>query len=199
MGLVDGARGGQISGFARFTGFDSAYATIEAGGAQSCELKFRRDVSPTRQIYVEEGEGCGRFKGLGATFAGVYSSEDDLLFRSGALDELDLQRLYGLTGQHYQTLIDRLQQISTGENCDTFAANVSIGGAKGLYTISEAIVMRGEDGQLWAAYIDGNRVFYFTTEPKYKTQLPETIEKWRERFSSKEVIYVTGVESIPKS
>jgi hypothetical protein len=79
----------------------------------------------------------------------VYSSEDDLLFRSGALDELDLQRFYGITGQHYKSLIDRFQQISTGEKCDTFAANVSIGGAKGLYTIFEAVVMRGEDGQLW--------------------------------------------------
>jgi hypothetical protein len=70
MGLVDGARGGLTSGFATSTGFGSAYATTQAGGAQSCEVKFRRDVCPSRQVRVEEGEGCWYSKGAGATFAG---------------------------------------------------------------------------------------------------------------------------------
>ena len=57
--------------------------------------------------------------------------------------------------------------------------------------------MRGSEGQLWAAYIDEEVVRYFTTEPKYKTTLPATMEHWRERFKEKKVILDSQVKTIP--
>ncbi len=61
----------------------------------------------------------------------------------------------------------------------------------------EGILMKGTRGELWAAYIDNERVRYFTTELAYKRLLPETIKEWRSRFSEKEVIFMDHVSTIP--
>jgi hypothetical protein len=74
---------------------------------------------------------------------------------------------------------------------------VITGGAKGLYTFFEAILMRGTDGQLWAAYIDNDVVRYFTTERDFRERLPQTIESWRERFPDKNVVFANDVDIIP--
>lgn len=120
-----------------------------------------------------------------------------LAFRQPALDELDLQRLYGITGQYYRPLLDRFQQVGTSENNDTFTAKVMTGGAKGLYMSFEAIVMRGANGQLWAAYIDHEVVRYFTTEREFRERLPQTIEMWRGRFRDKNVVFANEIDAIP--
>jgi hypothetical protein len=57
--------------------------------------------------------------------------------------------------------------------------------------------MKGEQGQLWAAYIDKEVVRYFTTEPAYKRKLPLTIEDWRKGFKEKEVVFDSAVRIIP--
>jgi hypothetical protein len=200
LDLHDGARLGNVSGFARFNGPDSAYARIGTGDENPpCEIKFRRTIDGTRRIHLDEGDGCKAFKGMGAWFDGTYYCENNFLFDSGALDELDLQRLYSITGKHYTPFVERFQQCRDGEkeSTDTFVAKVTVGGAKGMYTIFEAILMKGENGQLWAAYIDGESVRYFTTERTFKDRIPKTIDKWRERFSEKEVIYLNEVDAIP--
>lgn len=237
LSLYDGARTGNVNGFAKFTGPDSAYARIRAvADGEPCELKFRRSTGDSRQVRVEESRGCQHFKGLGASFNGTYTCGRDLLFDSGTLDELDLQRLYSITGEYFWPLTARFQQIGPDENLDPFPATVARGGAKGLYMHFAAIVMKGREGQLWAAYLDSGPdlmtvimkrfgfdekasqaggspdvknggasfpaipptvVRYFTTESGYKKCLPKTIEKWREGFSDKEVIFVDEVGTIP--
>jgi hypothetical protein len=198
LSLIDGSRAGNVVGFAKFTGPDTAYARIDgADESGPCEIKFRRTHGEKRQIEVEESLGCRHFKGMGASFDGDYLCRGDLLFDSGALDELDLQRLYGITGQYYRPLLDRFQQVGTSENNDTFTAKVITGGAKGLSTLFEAIVMRGADGQLWAAYIDHEVVRYFTTEREFRERLPQTIEMWRGRFRDKNVVFANEIDAIP--
>jgi hypothetical protein len=120
-----------------------------------------------------------------------------LLFDSGTLDELDLQRLYSITGAYYQKLLNCFQESNEGTNRDSFSAHVTIGGVKGLYTIFEAILMRGDEDQLWVAYIDEDVVRYFKTERKFSTVLPKTIEIWRERFPEKPTIFDNDVDRIP--
>jgi hypothetical protein len=198
LSLIDGSRAGNVVGFARLTSPDTAYARIDgADESAPCEIKFRRTHGEKRQIEVEESLGCRHFKGMGASFDGDYESRGDLLFDSGALDELDLQRLYSITGQYYRPLLDRFQQVGTSVNNDRFTAKGITGGAKGLYTFFEAIVMRGADGQLWAAYIDNEVVRYFTTEREFRERLPQTIEMWRGRFRGKSVVFANEVDAIP--
>jgi len=200
LNLHDGARTGEVGGFAKFTGPDAAYAQIGAGSdTPPCELKFRRSLEGIRQLTLEESPGCHQFKGVGARFEGVYICAADLLFDSGKLDELDLQRLYNITGQYFQPLVDRFQTIGEEECIDKlYQARVVVGGAKGLFLDFAAIVMRGEYGQLWAAYIDGDDVRYFTTEPHYRRRLPATIEQWRANVKNRPVIYADDVRCIPQ-
>lgn len=198
IAMADGARTGRITGFANYTGPDSAYARIESGLGEPCELKFRRSTQDVRQIVVEETFGCRAFKGMGATFEGTYTSRKDLLFDYGALDELDLQRLYSITGQYLRPLLDRYEQIGPRDCKDSFGATVHEGGAKGSRTIVGAMVMKGRDGQLWAAYIDDNVIRYFTTEPDFKSRLPVTIESWRESTGSLPVEYGTDIRTVPE-
>ncbi|MDR3518700.1 MAG: hypothetical protein P4M00_23120 [Azospirillaceae bacterium] len=194
--LVDGARTGKMEGYAKYVGPDSAFACIRSFEEERpCEMKFRR---AGRKIWVEQGDGCGCFMGLGASFDGVYSCDQDLLFDSGRFQELDLQRLYGIMGKYYKKLQDSFQQMGETEDLDCLSAEVSVGGVKGLYTIIEAIVMKAESGHLWAAVIDDDCVRYFTTHPSYKSVIPETIDHWRGNFSDKEVIFETNVDPIPE-
>jgi len=198
LSLIDGARSGAIVGFAKYTGPDTAYGRQDGGDESGpCELKFRRTLGERRQIHVEASLGCRSFMGMGACFEGDYVCKQDLLFDSGAFDELDLQRLYSITGKYYRSLVERFQQIGSDENADMFVAKVTRGGAKGLYTIFEGIVMKGDRGQLWAAYIDGDVVRYFTTEQEFRERLPITIEKWRQPFADKKVEFASDVAVIP--
>jgi hypothetical protein len=61
--LVDGSRSGNVSGFAKFTGPDSAYARVPCIGQQDCEIKFRRTTGESRQIHVDESDGCRPSRG----------------------------------------------------------------------------------------------------------------------------------------
>ncbi len=134
---------------------------------------------------------------MGATFSGRYSWKHLALFLGGVLDEIDLQRLHSIVGQYFDPMMNCFQGLSDGENHDAFVARVTIGGVRGLYTIMEGIVLRGERGQLWAAYIDDDVVRYFTTEREYQATQPNTIEKWRERFKDKNIVFDAEIDRIP--
>lgn len=199
LSLIDGARTGSVAGHANYTGPDSAYAFIERKGDHGgCEIKFRRSFDgKERKIQVEETAGCNSFKGLGASFDGIYTCSNDLLFDYGALSELDLQRLYTITGKYYRAFVDSFQAISEQRSEDLFVAKVYSGGAKGLFRFFGGIVMKGEFGQLWAAYVDQEIIRYFTTEPEFKQKLPVTIARWVEGLEYKTVEYMTEVNRIP--
>jgi hypothetical protein len=199
LAVWNGSHGGNISGVARIVSPDTAYTRIPVDQAdQFCELTFRRSLTQhARDILIEESGDCHFFHGMGANFSGRYSWKHLALFLGGALDEIDLQRLHSIVGQYFDPMMKCFQGLSDGENSDVFVARVTIGGVRGLYTIMEGIVLRGERGQLWVAYIDDDVVRYFTTECEYKAKLPNTIEKWRERFKDKSIIFDAQINRIP--
>jgi hypothetical protein len=199
LAVWNGSHTGIISGFARIFSPDTAYARVAAGeGDKFCELSFRRSLTQRARDIVIEESGDGRFfHGMGATFSGRYSWRHLALFEGEILDEIDLQRLHSIVGQYFDPMMSRFQGLSDGENHDAFVARVTIGGVRGLYTMMEGIVLRGERGQLWAAYIDDDVVRYFTTEREYQAMVPNTIEKWRERFKHKKIIFDAEIDRIP--
>jgi len=121
----------------------------------------------------------------------------DTLFDLGLLDELDLARLYRITGQYFDALTHRFQLVGRSENKEPFAAEAFCGFVPGLATIMEGIIIRGGSGQLWAAFIDDDVVRYFTTQRKYEGRLPTTIEEWLQRFKGRKVVFDSEVEVIP--
>ncbi|MEX2115246.1 MAG: hypothetical protein WEB37_00045 [Bacteroidota bacterium] len=199
--VFNGSHSGEASGFARIISKDIAYATLpSSSGGTEGELRFRRNVvqNGRREVHVEETSSCLDWHGVGVTFDNTFVHREERLFDTGVLDEFDLERLYSITGQYYEPMTDSFQSIRPIENADAFSAEVIGGGVRGLYTTIEGIIMKGPRGQLWAAYIDADVVRYFTTEVGYRTKLPETIERWRENFKEKLVVFDSAVVRIPK-
>jgi hypothetical protein len=134
-----------------------------------------------------------------AWFSGTYVKVREPWFEVGGLNELDLSRLYSITGKHYKTLLFCTADIGPGENLDTFDVKVFLGGVAGLYTCYESIVMVGARGELWCAFLHDEKVRYFTNIPEWESRLPKTIEHWRSRFSSVDVVMCEPSETVPSN
>jgi hypothetical protein len=200
MTVMSGSHNGVLSGFAKIVSHDLAYARIHKEGDESiCEVSFHRSFNDGRRlITTEEQSSCLRYHGMGVTFGGTFVREYEGLFDSRALDELDLQRLYSITGEHFDRLAACFQLVHrVDEILDPFVATAIAGAPRGMFTIMEGIVMRGTRGELWAAYTRRNDVLYFTTQRNYQDRLPLTFERWRERFNDKHVIFSTKIDPIP--
>jgi hypothetical protein len=198
LDVWNGSHTGQVSGFARLSSPHLACARLPGSEPDKfCELTFRRSFTDRhREIDIEEAGDGFFYHGMGATFTGRYVWKYLALFEGGRLDEIDLQRLHNITGQYFEPMMDRFQGLSDPDIKDVFQVRGVVGGVRGLYTIMEAIVLRGARGQLWAAYIDDDVVRYFTTEREYMSTLPKTIEEWRSRFADKAVVYDSPVDRI---
>lgn len=198
LSVYNGAHSGTITAYARIVAPNLAYARVINGeNGEFGEISFRRSTdSDTRSIVIKETEDCSAYRGLGVLFRGTFVHRPEYLFDRGFMNELDLQRLYSLTGQYYDRLRECISASGEVENLDSFVADVLQGGVRGLFTIMEGIVIRGKYGELWAAFIEDNVVRYFTTQQEWKSRLPKTIEKWREKFNDKEVVYDSPVKLI---
>lgn len=198
LSVFNGGHTGQITSYARIVSADVAYARMPNGGAGvTGEIVFRRDFhNGRRTIQIDETASCSYHRGMGAVFSGEFARKADALFNGGVLNELELARLYSISGQYFDSMSQRFQGLSPLENLDDFHADVTGGGVRGLYTIMEGIVMRGIFGELWVAYIDNDVVRYFTTQTKWKDKLPKTIEQWREKFQEKEIVFHQCVDVV---
>jgi hypothetical protein len=201
LSVFNGAHSGSLTAYAKIISPDLAYVRVPNGeDGEFGEILFRREMNQGRRIvHVEETASCSYYRGMGAIFTGDFIRTRDSLFDNGVLNELELERLYSISGDHYDSLGQRFQGLSESENIDAFSADVIIGGVRGLYTIMEGIMMRGSNGELWVAYIDDEVVRYFTTQSEWKNLLPKTIENWRERFKAKLVSFHPSVDIIPKN
>lgn len=94
-----------------------------------------------------------------------------------------------LVGKDYDNFLTSFALITPMKDLDGFNAKVFVGNVRGLFTIKEAIIMIDGNGTIWAAVIDGNQVKYFTNN-KGEQAFPKTVDKWRERFKEKEVLFI---------
>lgn len=106
-------------------------------------------------------------------------------------NENEIQIFQNLVGQEYVHLFtNSFQIVFQQDDLENLNARIYTGGVAGMYTLMEGIIIIGESNKIWAAAIDNNVVRYFTNVPAYINTLPETIERWRERFLEYEVIYM---------
>ncbi|WP_213803741.1 hypothetical protein [Granulicella sp. dw_53] len=198
LDVHNGAHLGSVAGFAEFASLYTAEAKLVAShSTEICRIHFRRNETEPMKIEVAEISGCRHWHGMGTSFTNTFEREADPLFDLGFFDELDLQRLYSITGQHFESLMLRFGGTGETEWKEIFEGKAIFGLVRGLATIMEAIVMRSSTGSLWAAYIDDDVVRYFTTEPASRTKLPATIEHWRSGFSDKPIVFDSPVSIIP--
>ncbi len=105
----NGSHLGQVNGFAELTNRYAAEANIETRWNEGnvCKLRFRRTEEHPAQMEIEEVSGCQSFHGMGARFDGRFTRRRETLFEWGFMNELELQRLFTVTGQYYEPMMDR--------------------------------------------------------------------------------------------
>ncbi|MCG9964901.1 MULTISPECIES: hypothetical protein [Shewanella] len=199
--VFNGSHTGTITAEAICASKDSAYARIENGPDKKFgEIHFRREFQGgKRLINIEETSSCNSHRGMGVLFAGEFTWSTESVFEFGYLNEMELKRLYELTGQYFFEFRKRMEGVGERDNLDTFQCKVVAGGVRGMYTYYEGIVMSGTRGEMWAAYIDSEAeaVRYFTTQKEWQKCLPKTIESWRESFNDKRVLFEHDIEVVP--
>lgn len=182
LSTYHGAHTGKIDGIAKFVSNNEAAHVSEAIEDEICKLTFRKmnDV-----IQVNESEGCAYYHGMRAYFGGDYNLQKDSFYEKISIDDINLSSIYKILGnKNWLYYADCFSDIHRLESLDG-DINVFAGGMPGLYTICESILMvRGET--IWGAYIKDEVVNYFTNSGQ--EHLPNTIIKWKERFSEKEVV-----------
>jgi hypothetical protein len=144
------------------------------------------------KIILKQNSGMARYGGIGVGFGGNYVQGDinlkDVTFIDHKILTPYQEELFKeMTGQYYETFKNTLHIRYEVDDLDGFGSKVHRVGVRGLFSYMECIVMVTDDNKIWAAVIDGNNIRYFTNTTQ--TQLPLTIEKWRERFKYRLVIY----------
>ncbi len=102
LSVTNGSHTGQMSEYAPLVSKDKAYIRMPGGPlSKVCELSFHRKIAHgRREIEIKETSSCLHFHGMAVTFDGLFLRTTDNLFELGILDELDIQRLYSITGEY---------------------------------------------------------------------------------------------------
>ncbi|BBK44870.1 hypothetical protein STVA_48900 [Allostella vacuolata] len=192
LDVYHGSHQGSITGFARLVSRDLAYIQVANGdGERAGEIAFRRSmVGGLRHIDVDEISPCDYWRGARAYFSGCFRRGPEPWFDAGLMNEIELARFYRTVGEHIVKFRQFTSDIGEKDNVDEDKqARVIWGAVPGLYTISETIVVLSAEGGVWAAYIDEEKVRYFTNIPSDRGACPKTIDDWRAEFASLEVVY----------
>ncbi|MEK3837274.1 hypothetical protein [Paenibacillus sp. FSL P2-0136] len=126
----------------------------------------------------------------------VYTLKDTGVFKTAAEDKAFRK----LVGEDYDLFLYSMQLLDEPKDLDGKGSRVVQGGVRGLFTLTEAIIMYDKQGHYWAAVLDSDEgdelediadpyVRFYTNVPG-TSKLPKTIVKWMEPFSDYEVVYM---------
>ncbi|MDR3562109.1 MAG: FMN-binding protein [Negativicutes bacterium] len=185
LSAINGSHTGKIAGIASINNNQAVY--VQDPGIKIVFI-------PNGDILTVEATVPSNYFGMGVDVGGDFQQgaveEKKLTLKDRGVfkDEAQEEVFRNLVGKDYDKFIDAFQLVGSGQDIDNWGAAVSTGAVRGLFTIKEGIIMTTSTGGIWAAVIDGNKVKYFSNRPNGKA-LPRTVDKWRERFNDKEVIY----------
>lgn len=126
----------------------------------------------------------------------VYTLKDTGVFKTAADDKA----FRTVVGDDYDLFLYSMQLLDKPKDLDGLGASVISGGVRGLFTLTEAIIMYDKQGHYWAAVLDTDEensleefdiaiVRFYTNVPN-TTELPKTIAKWTEAFPDYEVVFM---------
>lgn len=187
MEAASGANSGKVAGVALIQD-NTAIFKDKNGGIMNFKLE-------NDNLTIEQNFKMTYYGGNGVVFSGNYSKgsapKQETTFNNlKILTPVQDEIFKNLVKEHYSTFTNTAHLTYTTEDLDGFGSRVHTMGVRGLFTIMESIIMVRDDNKIWAAVIDGNNVLYFTNTNRTKA-LPLTIEKWRERFKNKSVLYLS--------
>ncbi len=186
-----GAHTGEIAGYAKGNADWAAF--LDAQDEDTCLITFQLRSDTLIEVNQQSGL-CGA--GVGVTYMGAYWKAGtrpppvETLVTLGVLknDQEDTQ-FRNLVGNDYDLFLKSSQLTFEESDLDSLGVQVYTSRVRGLFTLVENIIMTDGQGQLWAAVIDDDHVNYYTNSDAFKETLPQTIEKWRERFADKPVLH----------
>ncbi len=187
-----GAHIGYVAGRATLIGHNQAVFVGENG----CVISFvlRGDI-----LEITTSQGCMWYGGVGVFFDGKYRSDVEIVESSlsdkGIFETKSQEEAFReLTGLAYPLFLENAHLVFVGEDLDGFGAAVYELGIRGLLGFMGAIIMVGQDAEVWAAVTDGDIVKYFTTEAP-APKLPQTIRNWSAGFAGKDMFLMNSYSS----
>ncbi len=186
-----GANEGQVEGFAIIKGSIATFIEVDDADT-TCIIKFK--LMSDSVIVVEQIKGnCAAGNGVG--YSGTYQKglkrelSETLLTLNVFTTKSQNEAFRVLVKDDYALFINSTQLVYMDNDLDSLNASVHSAGVRGLFTYMENIIMIDKDNNIWAAVLDNDKVYYFTNDSRYKTTLPKTIDKWREKFKDREMVF----------
>jgi hypothetical protein len=191
-----GANQCEVDGTAQISGTKASWTDSEWTDSETpCKVTMTLKAG---KLALKTGQ-CWQFCGAGTVFAdgeyrhgGVKWKEKDLV-ELGVLKKAQQKELQRLSGKDFDLFVNSFHLIEEEEDLDGMGIKGTSGYIRGLNTYSNAIVLYRPDGKMWAAVIDtkDDTVKYFTNDPAYAGKLLKTIDKWRESFADKKVLFMS--------
>lgn len=202
--VVNGGHSGVLEGTANLNGGIATFKNSMFDQEEICDLVFQKHENQIRIVQNSNNWACGF--GMRAHAEGKYDnhlSPEELELAYGKefsiFPNQKLRDEFKATvgKDNYESYAFNFQSISKvpKNNKDKMEASVYIGSVVGLATSNEAIIMRNDKGNFWAATIiydgmqDRFKVKYHTNVAENKDKMPITIEKWMEGFPEFEVVF----------
>jgi hypothetical protein len=189
--VVNGTHLGEISGKAYLKSNCEAISHIKCDDdREDCVLRFFRanDV-----IQVSENSSCLFYHGMRAYFNGDYKIKKDIFYRLEYVNDIVLTRICRLLKDD---LWDKyLKCFGHVQYEDILLENklkVITGGVAGAFMSYQGILLIDSSYNVWGAFLDEDKVYYFTSISGVDKKMPPTIEEWRSDFKELELVYVTG-------
>lgn len=174
------------------------------------EAVFEEGESKIKFVKIKDGIqiepiNCQNLCGRGAYFDGIYEFQKDIFtFYDDIIDDFVLSKIYALITKDEKHDLENYSPESKWEdflkcfgsssayidNLDDFKATIIDAFVPGFYSDYAAILMIDDNKEIWGAYSDAEKVYYFTTEQRYKNKIPKTIENWASRFKTTNIIYL---------
>lgn len=174
------------------------------------EAVFEEGESKIKFVKIKDGIqiepiNCQNLCGRGAYFDGIYEFQKDIFtFYDDIIDDFVLSKIYALITKNEKHDLENYSPESKWEdflkcfgsssayidNLDDFKATIIDAFVPGFYSDYAAILMIDDNKEIWGAYSDAEKVYYFTTEQRCKNKIPKTIENWASRFKTTDIIYL---------
>ena len=173
------------------------------------EAIFEEGESKIKFVKIKDGIriepiNCQNLCGMGAYFDGIYEFQKDVFtFYDDIIDDFVLSKIYALITKDEKHDLENYSPETKwndflkcfgrdipSDNLDDFKATIIDVFAPGFYNEYAAILMLNDNKEIWGAFCDVDKIYYFTTEQRYKNKIPKTIENWASRFKTTDIIYL---------
>lgn len=178
-----GAHTGVIEGDAMIKD-NTAMGILDSDGDREIHFKL------TAHGVVVSTKNCeGYYGGAGVVFDGNFTSklipEEELAderLKNIIHDSLLIKKIKNTLGKSYASFAYRLHVVSHQKCIDDFNATVIQGCVTGMCDDMAAIVMFTPGKHFYIAWLEEDKIYYVSSDAKFKNKLPKTIFEWKKQF-----------------